>query len=191
MKERLLHVKIQSKKIYLPNIGLVLFEKSQRAKHINISIKPPSVIRVAIPKGISFERAKKFAQTKEIWIKRTLNKVQQHLNSSIKLNPVEKNNAKIYLIRRLEEIAQEHGFIYNNATVRNQKTRWGSCSGKNNLSLNIQLINLPHELIDYVIFHELIHTKVKNHSPVFWKKLDELVGNAKSLNKELKQYILC
>ena len=182
---------MRSKKINLPNIGLVLFEKSQRAKHINISIKPPSAIRVAIPKGISFERAKIFAQTKEIWIKRTLNKVQQHLNSSIKLNPVEKNNAKIYLLRRLEEIAQQHGFIYNKATVRNQKTRWGSCSGKNNLSLNIQLINLPHELIDYVIFHELVHTKVKNHSPVFWKKLDEFVGNAKSLNKELKQYILC
>ena len=180
-----------SKKINLPNIGLVLFEKSQRAKHINISVKPPSAIRVAIPKGISFERAKIFTQTKEVWIKRTLNKVQQHLHSSIKLNPVEKNNAKIYLLRRLKEIAQEHGFIYNKATVRNQKTRWGSCSGKNNLSLNIQLINLPHELIDYVIFHELVHTKVKNHSPVFWKKLDEFVGNAKSLNKELKQYILC
>ena len=182
---------MRSKKINLPNIGLVLFEKSQRAKHINISVKLPSAIRVAIPKGISFEIAKKFVQTKEIWIKRTLNKVQQHLNSSIKLNPVEKNNAKIYLIRRLEEIAQDNGFIYNKATIRNQKTRWGSCSGKNNLSLNIQLINLPHELIDYVIFHELVHTKVKNHSLVFWKKLDEFVGNAKSLNKELKQYILC
>ena len=95
------------------------------------------------------------------------------------------------MLRRLEEIAQEHGFIYNKATVRNQKTRWGSCSGKNNLSLNIQLINLPHELIDYVIFHELVHTKVKNHSPVFWKKLDGFVDNAKSLNEELKQYILC
>ena len=182
---------MNSQTIQIMDIGYVFFEYSKRAKHINISVKPPAAIRVAIPKGISFERAKIFTQTKEVWIKRTLNKAQQHLNSSIKLNPVEKNNAKIYLLRRLEEIAQEHGFLYNKATVRNQKTRWGSCSGKNNLSLNIQLINLPHELIDYVIFHELVHTKVKNHSPVFWKKLDEFVGNAKSLNKELKQYILC
>ena len=179
-----------SKKINLPNIGPVLFEKSQRAKHINISVKPPSTIRVAIPKGISFERAKKFAQTKEIWIKRTLTKVQQHLNSSIKLNPVEKNNAKIYLLRRLEEIAQEHGFIYNKATVRNQKTRWGSCSEKNNINLNAKLLNLPKELIDYVIIHELVHTKVKNHSKEFWRTLDTYINNSKTYDKELKKYSL-
>ena len=81
---------MRTKKIILPNIGLVMFQKSQRAKHINISVKPPSAIRVAIPKGISFERAKIFTQTKEVWIKRTLNKVQQHFNASIKLNLVGK-----------------------------------------------------------------------------------------------------
>ena len=91
---------------------------------------------------------------------------------------------------RLDELAMTHGFTYNRATVRNQKTRWGSCSGKNNISLNMQLMNLPKQLIDYVILHELVHTLVKNHSPLFWETLNSYVINAKYQSKELKNYRL-
>ena len=87
-------------------------------------------------------------------------------------------------------MAKEHGFRYNKATVRNQKTRWGSCSAKNNISLNMQLMNLPKELIDYVILHELVHTKVKNHSKTFWATLDQYNHNAKQKNRALKDYTL-
>ena len=65
-------------------------------------------------------------------------------------------------------------------------SRWGSCSIKNNISLNILMTQIPKELQDYIILHELLHTKVKNHSKKFWKKLDLLIGDAKATQKKLK-----
>ena len=181
---------MSSKTIDLPNIGPVLFQQSKRVKHINISVKPPAIIRVAIPRGISFKKAANFTATKEAWINKTLRKVKLRSNKQRQIKPVNKGSANIYLLGRLEEMAKEHGFRYNKATVRNQKTRWGSCSAKNNISLNMQLMNLPEELIDYVILHELVHTKVKNHSKTFWATLDQYNHDAKQKNRALKDYTL-
>jgi predicted metal-dependent hydrolase len=176
--------------IQIADIGTVLFEYSKKAKRINISVKHPAKIRVAIPEGISLEKAKKFAISKEVWIKRSLIKLKLRVKIPLSSNPIDLEYGKSYLSTRLEELSIKHGFKYNKVTIKNQKTRWGSCSGYNNISLNLNLITLPSNLIDYVILHELVHTLIKNHSPLFWSSLDKYVGNAKSLNKELKKYIL-
>ena len=176
--------------IELPNIGPVLFEKSQRAKHISISVKAPSKVRVAIPRRISFKDAVSFAATKQSWILKNLDKVKNRYDNQ-KKNPIgDIDAAKDYLLNRLNKLAIKNGFTYNKATIRNQKTRWGSCSQNNNISLNIQLINLPVDLIDYVILHELVHTEVKNHSDRFWKTLDRYVENSKKQNIRLRLYCL-
>jgi len=180
----------KSKTIELPNIGPVLFEQSIKAKHINISVKPPSTIRVAIPRGISFKKAATFTSTKESWIIKTLHKVKIRSKKQKQIKPVNREHAKTYLLARLDELAIKYGFKYNKVTIRNQKTRWGSCSGNNNINLNMQLINILPKLINYVILHELVHTKIKNHSPLFWGSLDRYVGNAKAIDKELKKYSL-
>ena len=156
-------IKIQSKIINLSNIGPVLFEQSNRAKHLNISVKPLAIIRVAVPIGISFEMAVIFARRKEGWIKKTLNKVKLRSTITANLNSDEMAHAKIYILGRLKELAQQHGFTYNKATVRNQKTRWGSCSVKNNISLNMQLMKLPNELIDSA------QIDGANHIQIFFK----------------------
>lgn len=96
--------------------------------------------------------------------------------------------AKIFLPQRTEYLANKHSFKYNKVTVRNAKTRWGSCSGVNNISLNIHLMRLPNHLIDYIILHELCHTIEKNHGQKFWKLLDKVSGNAKGLDKEVNSY---
>ncbi len=96
--------------------------------------------------------------------------------------------AKNYLPERTSNLAKNHGFKFNKISVRNAKTRWGSCSGLNNISLNIQLMRLPDYLIDYVILHELCHTVEKNHGKNFWFLLDKISGNAKGLDKELKGF---
>ncbi len=96
--------------------------------------------------------------------------------------------AKNYLPERTSFLAKKTGFKYNKVSVRNAKTRWGSCSGANNISLNIQLMRLPDYLIDYVILHELCHTVEKNHGKNFWALLDKISGNAKGLDKELKEF---
>ncbi len=99
-----------------------------------------------------------------------------------------RNEAKNYLPERTDILAQKFGFKYEKVSVRNARTRWGSCSGKNNISLNIHLMRLPEYLSDYVILHELCHTIEKNHGKKFWTLLDRVTGNAKKLDKELNNY---
>ncbi|HOU73524.1 M48 family metallopeptidase [Tenuifilum sp.] len=97
--------------------------------------------------------------------------------------------AKYYLPQKLNELATRHNFTYGKVTIRNAKSRWGSCSGKNNISLSLRLMYLPEHLIDYVLLHELCHTKEKNHGPKFWQMLDSVCqGNSKMFSKELKKF---
>ena len=99
-----------------------------------------------------------------------------------------KVEAKEYLPNRVSELANKHDFKFKRVSVRNAKTRWGSCSVDNNINLSLHLMRLPDYLIDYVILHELVHTKIKNHSPHFWQLLDQVSGNARKLDREVKEY---
>ena len=119
------------------------------------------------------------------------------LNSDVQdfiVNAIEKTyrlEAKAYLPNRVEKLAKTYDLVYKKVKINNAKTRWGSCSSENNINLSLQLMRLPDYLIDYVILHELAHTKVKNHSTQFWYFLDALTENkAKKLDKELKSYYL-
>ena len=85
-----------------------------------------------------------------------------------------RHQAKAYLPRRTRELADLHGFRYGQVRIKNQKTRWGSCSSKGNLNLNLRLMMTPDEAIDSVIIHELCHLRELNHSPAFWKLVAEL-----------------
>lgn len=90
---------------------------------------------------------------------------------------------------RLTELAQKHGFQFNKLTIRNNKRNWGSCSARNNISLNLQMMKLPDDLINYILLHELVHTRIKNHGPHFWAKLDELTGfRARELSKQVRKF---
>ena len=111
--------------------------------------------------------------------------VQKADNNPISINRAE---AKHKLITRLKELAEHYGFTYNRVFIRNQKTRWGSCSSKKNINLNMKLAVLPDRLMDYVILHELVHLKIPNHSKDFWTALDRFVPNAKILKAELRKY---
>lgn len=99
-----------------------------------------------------------------------------------------RHEAKEYLPERVQLLAQKYRFKYQNIYIKNNKTLWGSCSGINNINLNLHLMRLPDYLIDYVIIHELCHTVEKNHGATFWNLMDSILGNAKSLSKELKKY---
>ena len=105
------------------------------------------------------------------------------------LTEIYRVEAKNLLPQRLDEIAQKHGFRYNKVTIRNNQRNWGSCSFHNNISLNLQMMKLPDQLIDYILLHELVHTEIKNHSPKFWQRMDELTGGrAKELARQVKHY---
>lgn len=99
-----------------------------------------------------------------------------------------RREAKVILVNRCKELALEMGISLNNIRVKNMKSRWGSCSTRSNINLNIHLMRLPDHLSDYVIYHELVHTIHPNHGPKFWKELDKHLGNAKSLAKEIRKW---
>ena len=167
-------------------IGNVLFEKSKKAKRVIISFKSPSNIRVAVPKFITLRKAESYVSQKLDWIKKLQTKYSEKVNATDLTNVVS-HSEKLKLISRIEYLANKYGFAYNKVTLKKMKTRWGSCTHQNNISLNIGLIALTDELIDYVILHELVHTKFKNHSKEFWDELGNIIHNPKSFNKELRQ----
>jgi hypothetical protein len=181
----------KSQIIEVEGIGPILFERSKRAKHLIINVKPLTGVRVAVPYGVSWEKAEKIVSSKTGWIKKQQAKIERirEKYGSLDLARINKAAARRKLINRLDELADWNGFTYNRIFIRNQKTRWGSCSAHNNINLNIKLALLPDELVDYVILHELLHTRVKNHSREFWGEMDRLVGGqAKDLASQLKEF---
>ena len=176
--------------INIGDVGPVCFQKSKRAKKINISIKSDTSIRVAIPLGTTYEYAERMVYSKINWIKKHLLIISNKIHIQKEGTPKDFNKAKVYLINRTRYLADLNNFVINKVFIKNQKTRWGSCSSKNNINLNVQLMRLSSELIDYVIFHELVHTKVRNHSKLFWDTLSYYVPKARSIDKELKEYLI-
>ena len=181
-----------SNTVNIAGIGQVLFERSKKAKHLNISVKPFTGVRVAVPKGISFQRAEEFVNAKKSWIQKHLVRMKQYEGNngskSTVSSDIDRAKAKRELTRRLGYLAAKHGFTYNRVFIRNQKTRWGSCSSKNNISLNVKVTLLSEELMDYVILHELAHTRIKNHGSDFWALMNKLVGDGKAKAASLREY---
>jgi len=89
---------------------------------------------------------------------------------------------------RLKQLADKYGYSYSSVQVKSLKTRWGSCDSHKNITLNTHLMELPWELIDYVILHELNHTVVMQHGPKFWGALNQKLPNYLELRKQLKSF---
>ena len=176
----------------LPEIGYVEYVHHSRARRLRLVVRPDHTVRVTIPRTLSIRRARQFVLAQKSWIHSQRIKwatmKQQHDRLPIFNEHLSTRAARNLLIKRLQELADTYRFSYNRVFIRNQRTRWGSCSHANNINLNIKLIKLPPELRDYVILHELMHTRIKNHSPAFWQELNHLVGNARLLDRHLKTY---
>ena len=172
------------------DIGIIRFIKNNRAKRIIISIKP-EFVRVTIPRRQTLKNAQKFVKQKIDWIKKHSSNMSKLVQKGKELPKINKEEARVKLGKRLSELATEHKFRYNKVSIRNQRTRWGSCSSKNNISLNMKLLHLPDQLIDYILLHELVHTRVKNHSKDFWNELETVVPNARTVDQQLRKYQYC
>lgn len=117
----------------------------------------------------------------------TENITQEYFWNSI--NYFLKKEAKRVLPKQLEALAKKYSFRYSGVKIQPSKTRWGSCNSKKSINLSFYLLLLPQNLIDYVILHELCHTKVMNHSDKFWKLMDSVTdGKSKALRAEMRKY---
>jgi predicted metal-dependent hydrolase len=115
---------------------------------------------------------------------------QPEIQSKIKLaiEGVLRYEAKRYLPVRARELANHLGYTFKTVTIKNNKTNWGSCSSLKNINLNLHLMRLPDRLIDYIVVHELVHTKIPNHGPTFKETLKSHFPDAVELDKVLKKF---
>ena len=170
----------------------VSYRRSSRARRLRITIEPTQTVTVTVPLNQSLGQAEGFVRSKQAWIQKHLRKMRQTENMrqvQPELSPDELNKAQEELFSRLEHFSDKYNLSYRRAAFRCQKTRWGSCSSQNNISLNINVVYLPNHLQDYILLHELCHIRHKNHSHAFWGKLNTYChGKAKEFAKELKKY---
>ncbi len=103
------------------------------------------------------------------------------------LRALKQQSEKILPVR-LRSLATDHGFSYKNVRIKQLKSRWGSCSSDKEIVLNSFLVQLPWHLIDYVLLHELVHTRIMAHGNPFWTELSKYVPNLKSVRREIKSH---
>ncbi len=168
---------------------------NRRAKSTILTIHPDGRIVVTTPRKVSVEVVEQFLKTKSVWIEKTFTKFedgrQKEISGPKKFSVAEskgyRDHARTLALSRLTYFNQFYGFQYSRVTMRNQKTRWGSCSKRGTLSFNFRIALLPSHLADYIIVHELCHLKEMNHSERFWKLVTKTVPDYKACRSELRK----
>jgi len=174
--------------------GKAAVVRSMRARRMRITVKP-GLIRVSVPKGIPLESGRAFAAAHIPWINRQLERIQARTRIHKELlkdlpQITDREHACREIISRCRELSIRTGLVFSRITIKEHKTIWGSCSSRNTISLNINLARLPERLMDYIILHELVHTKIRGHGHAFWDELDRHVPNSRGMSLELKKYLL-
>ncbi len=165
-------------------------------KTICIEITKDGEVLVRAPRKASMRTIIKFVEEKETWIHKHLQRIKKRQtdqndpgNQSLSREELAQlaNQAMKVIPPKVAYYAARIGVIYGRITIRNQKTRWGSCSSKGNLNFNCQLMRFPDEIVDYVIVHELCHRIEMNHSPEFWAEVAKILPDYKIRRKWLKE----
>lgn len=178
----------------IEDLGYVKFVSYKNSKSIRIHLKPFSGISVTYPYGYPLKKVQTFLFENIEGIKESLNRVREieriEVSRVKKLKIFDIEKADLQLKKRINYLSELYRLPFERITIREQKTRWGSCSSKNNINLNRFIVTIPDKLQDYVILHELIHTRVKNHSTLFWQELEKVYPNCKEAAREMRQYSL-
>lgn len=165
--------------------------KSKKARRISIVIRPEGWVELVVPKLVPVAMGKQFLQSKRRWIADKISQVENNPGMLAwdkpgnfqKYKPLALSVAR----RKIKYYNGYYGFNVNGIFVRNQKTRWGSCSLSGNLSFNYKIVFLPERIADYLIVHELCHLGQMNHSKKFWLLVEKMLPDYKELRKSLKR----
>lgn len=176
-------------------------------KTLAIQINPDLSVTVRAPMYISQREIERILKEKEGWIQKHIKQIREHekkgretqgengeYGESVEREHLSNEEIKKlaekaleYIPKRVSYFAKQIGVTYGKITIRNQKTRWGSCSSKGNLNFNCLLMLTPPEVIDYVVVHELCHRKEMNHSKAFWAEVERVLPNYKEQVEWLKE----
>lgn len=162
---------------------------------ISIQVNPDLSVTVRAPRRASLREINQMVQDNEAWINKHIEKMKLRnaQTESKHVEPLTSAEVKTLADRALELIPKRVAYFapivgvnYGRITIRNQKTRWGSCSAKGNLNFNCLLMLAPEEVIDYVVVHELCHRKEMNHSKAFWNEVEKVIPNYREYRKWLR-----
>ena len=176
---------------FFNNLQLNIIYSSRRS--ISIELKPECII-VRAPKGMTRYEINSFLNEKRSWIEKHLAKLQERKAVLEQLTPFTMNEireladkALVIIPERVRKYAPLVGVTYGRITIRNQRSRWGSCSSKGNLNFNCLLMLFPDDVIDYVVVHELCHRKHMNHSAEFYAEVERVFPEYRRCQKWLKE----
>lgn len=188
------------KELTLKNGKQILYLQVVRSnrKSIGLEVRSADDIRVRIPARLSDRELKKFVNAHKAWIFEKAELIENWEDQRDStgapswegLSKAELQEIKDKFADRVSYFAGIMNVTFGRITIRNQKTRWGSCSTKGNLNFNYQLYYLPDELLDYVVVHELSHRRHMDHSKEFWLEVEKYCPNYREFRKKLKQYTL-
>ena len=150
-----------------PQIGQVLMKKSTRARRISLRVHPVKGVSITVPYIVPYMAAEAFFKLKRQWVIETMVRQKDKFKD---VQPVSRDEieqlrkkAKAELPSRLDERAARYGFAYNKVTIKHNSSNWGSCSARNNINLNLNIVRLPKALQDYILLHELCHLRHHDH----------------------------
>ena len=167
-------------------------------KTIGLQVKEDGEVLLRIPNRLSARALQDFLNREQSWIWQKAEQMQSRMKqreatgatSVGQLSREELEKIKEKIGSRVRYYSKIMGVTVGRITIRNQKTRWGSCSSKGNLNFNYQLYYLPEELLDYVVIHELAHRRHMNHSADFWAEVEKYCPDYKIYRKQLNEYRL-
>ena len=168
-----------------------ILKTSKRARRMRLAVYCDGSFVVTRPRGLNENIAERFIQEKSAWVLSKLDHFKQfgtHVfqNDQQKYSD-RKEEALNFVGKRIEHFNEIYQLEFNKINVRNQKTRWGSCSKKGNLNFNYKILFLPGTIADYIIVHELCHLKEFNHSYKFWNLVSRAIPNYLDINKDLRK----
>jgi predicted metal-dependent hydrolase len=168
---------------------------STRTRSIRLVVDPEKGLVVTIPKRASKAATERFILQKSEWILKNLERFEKMPYVRVKAHTKKeieeyKEQARALAAARLAHFNTFYHFNYNRISIRNQKTRWGSCSRKGNLNFNYKIALLPAHLADYIIVHELCHLAQMNHSSKFWALVVKTIPDYAARRKALRNGII-
>lgn len=172
-----------------PRLGDIECVRSLRTRSIRLQVRADGTLRLTYPLFTPQGRAIAFAESKASWIIKRREQMANHpAISRTELNTL-RREARRTIPALVATLAQRHGFRYTSLRISSARTRWGSCSGKDGISISLYVMLLPDHLREFIVLHELCHTRHHNHSTDFHALLDTLCeGKEKALNRELKAH---
>ncbi|MDD3498190.1 MAG: M48 family metallopeptidase [Candidatus Moranbacteria bacterium] len=166
--------------------------KSLWAKNMRISVSCDAGVVLTLPRSISEKIAEEFLLQKIGWVLKKIRyfKDFEKIKYSKKDYLKNKETARKMIEEKILSFNKIYDFRFKRIAIRNQKTRWGSCSKDGNLNFNYKIIHLPEELQNYIIIHELCHLEEFNHSKKFWKLVERFFPDYKRARRNLRKIIL-